>query len=92
MTPLLNNSKSRGQECVKITRTRRGHRVFLHIKRTKTVKEKKITSLEIDFALRSSSVNNKIVHVRYITYFTCSRISRYWELFFQNRSRELFLQ
>ena len=26
-----------------------------------------------------------------ITYFTCSSISQYWELFFQNRSRELFL-
>ena len=25
-----------------------------------------------------------------ITYFTCSSISRFWELFFQNRSRELF--
>ena len=25
-----------------------------------------------------------------ITYFTCSTISRDWELFFQNRSRELF--
>ena len=25
-----------------------------------------------------------------ITYFTCSSISRYWELFFQNRSGELF--
>ena len=25
-----------------------------------------------------------------ITYFTCSSISRHWELFFQNRSRELF--
>ena len=24
-----------------------------------------------------------------ITYFTCSRISRHWELFFQNRSRKL---
>ena len=25
-----------------------------------------------------------------ITYFTCSSISRHWELFFKNRSRELF--
>ena len=25
-----------------------------------------------------------------ITYFTCSSISRHWEMFFQNRSRELF--
>ena len=25
-----------------------------------------------------------------ITYFTCSSISRHWELFFQNRSQELF--
>ena len=25
-----------------------------------------------------------------ITYFTCSNISRHWELFFQNRPRELF--
>ena len=25
-----------------------------------------------------------------ITYFTCSRISRYWDLFFQNRSRKRF--
>ena len=25
-----------------------------------------------------------------ITYFTCSSMSRHWELFFQNRSQELF--
>ena len=25
-----------------------------------------------------------------ITYFTCSSISRHWDLFFQNRSQELF--
>ena len=61
----LKNSEHRGQQCVRITRTRGRHHVFLHIQRTKNLetvetvkkkKNKKTESLEIYFVLRAFSL------------------------------------
>ena len=49
------------------------------------IKIKKIIMIKVTMTLEQSQQRNDAT-----TYFTCSRISRHWDVFFQNCSREIF--